>query len=109
MRKLSTGFLTRGGEAMTDKWKPVRDMAFVRELPVEQTGLIVSPIDLNRSRDNTSILQGIVEAIGPQVTELAVGDRVCYEIDAGEERLPNDDMVRIMYEGQIMYVLESGS
>lgn len=89
---------------MTDKWKPVRDMAFIRELPVEQTGLIIAPMDLNRSRDNAPILKGIVEAIGPRVTDFKVGDTVYFEIDAGEFRIPGDDMVRIMYEGQVMYV-----
>jgi hypothetical protein len=82
-------------------WQPVRDLCFIRELPVRQTGLIVAPIDLNRSKDNTTWLQGRVEAVGPKVTTVAVGDLVWYEIEMGEFRVPGDDMVRIMYEGQI--------
>jgi co-chaperonin GroES (HSP10) len=90
-------------------WKPVRDLVYVRELPVEQEGLIISPIDLNRSTDNTTYLQGIVEAVGPKVRDLKVGDRVWFEIHAGEFRIPGDDMVRIMYEGQITGVEGEGA
>jgi len=85
-------------------WKPVRDFVFVRELPVEQTGLIISGIDLNRSSDHSPVLRGLVEAIGPHVTDMQVGDHVVYEIHAGEFRVPGDDMVRIIHEADIAWV-----
>lgn len=86
-------------------WKPVRDLCFVRELPVEQAGVIIPGIDLNRSPDHTKTLEGIVEAVGPKVDLVRVGDRVVYEIGAGEFRVPSDDMVRIMKEADIEGVL----
>ena len=85
-------------------WKPVRDLCFVRELPVEQTGLIISGIDLNRSVDHSPVLNGIVEAVGPLVTDVQAGDHVTFEIGAGEFRIPGDDMVRIMHEEDIAWV-----
>ena len=85
-------------------WKPTRSLCFVRELPVEQAGLIVPGIDMNRSADHSPVLHGIVEAVGPQVTLMSVGDRVAYEIGAGEFRVPGDDMVRIMYEKDVAWV-----
>jgi co-chaperonin GroES (HSP10) len=87
-------------------WKPTRDLIFVRELPVEQTGLIIPGIDLNRSKTNSPVLYGIVEGIGPRVTDVQVGDRVAYEIEAGEFRVPGDDEVRIMKEEDIAWVCE---
>ncbi len=86
-------------------WKPVRDLCFVRELPVEQTGVIIPGIDLNRSPDHTKTLEGIVEAVGPRVDLVRVGDRVVYEIGAGEFRVPGDDMVRIMKECDIAGII----
>lgn len=94
---------------MSHNWKPVRDFCFVRELPVEQEGLIISPIDLNRSTDHTKFLTGRVEAVGPQVTDVQVGDLVWYEIHAGEFRIPEDDMVRIMYEADVAAVWDSST
>jgi hypothetical protein len=87
-------------------WKPVRDFCFIRELPVTLPGLILSGIDLNRSADHSPVLYGMVEAVGPRVTLVAIGDRVAYEIGAGEFRLPGDDMVRIMYEKDVAWVDE---
>jgi len=91
-------------------WKPVRDLCFIRELPVEQPPgtLVLSGIDLNRSPDHTKTLEGIVEAVGPKVTLVRVGDKVVYDIGAGEFRVPGDDMVRIMYERDIAGVLDEG-
>ena len=85
-------------------WKPVRDLCFVRELPVEQTGLIIPGVDLNRSTDHSPVLSGIVEAIGPRVIDVKVGDTVWFEIGAGEFRVPGDDMVRIMFEEDVAWV-----
>ena len=50
-------------------WKPTRSLCFVRELPAEQTGLIIPGVDLNKSPDHSPHLQGYVEAVGPAVTE----------------------------------------
>jgi co-chaperonin GroES (HSP10) len=86
-------------------WKPTRDLCFVRELPVEQTGLIIPGIDLNRSADHSPVLMGVVEAVGPRVTLVVVGDRVAYEIGAGEFRVPGDDEVRIMKECDVACVV----
>ena len=87
-------------------WKPTRDLCFIREQLVEQTGLIIPGIDMNRSADHSPILYGIVEAIGPRVTDVKVGDRVAFEIGAGEFRVPADDMVRIMKEEDIAWVCD---
>ena len=89
-------------------WKPTRSLCFVRELPAEQTGLIIPGVDLNKSPDHSPHLQGYVEAIGPAVTDVQVGDLVWYEIGAGEYRVPGDDMVRIMYERDIVGVTAHG-
>jgi co-chaperonin GroES (HSP10) len=86
-------------------WQPVRDFCFVRELPVEQKGVIIPGIDLNRSADHSPVLYGIVEAVGLKVTDVVVGDRVAFEIGTGEFRIPGDDMVRIMYERDIAWVV----
>jgi len=94
---------------VADNWRPTRDFVFVRELPVEQTGLIIPPIDPNRSSDLSPILTGIVEAVGPKVTELQPGDFVYYEIHAGEFRIPGDDMVRIIYEHDILGVSDAAA
>jgi co-chaperonin GroES (HSP10) len=85
-------------------WKPTRDLCFIRELPVEQKGLIIPGVDLNRSAKNSPVLAGIVEAIGPKVTLVAVGDKVWYEIGSGEFRVPGDDMVRIILEEDVAMV-----
>lgn len=85
-------------------WKPVRDLCFVRELPVEQTSVIIPGIDLNRSAAHSPVLTGIVEAVGPHVTDVAIGDHVTFEIGSGEFRIPGDDMVRIMKEEDVAWV-----
>ena len=87
-------------------WKPVHDLVFIRELPVTLDSVIIPGIDLNRSKENSPILYGIVEAIGPEVTDMQVGDRVAYEIHAGEFRMPGDDEVRIMYERDVAWICE---
>ena len=48
---------------------------------------------------------GAVEAVGPRVTDVRVGDRVAFEIGSGEYRIPGDDMVRIMYEKDVAWVV----
>jgi co-chaperonin GroES (HSP10) len=97
-----------------DPWIPVRDLIYVRELPVEQEGLIISPVDLNTSTDNTKVLQGIVEAVGPgrisektgvRITpDVKVGDKVWFEIGAGVFRMPGDDDVRLIEEKDLLAV-----
>ena len=87
-------------------WKPVRDFVFVRELSGKQEGLIIPGVDLNRSKENSPTLEGIVEGIGPRVTDVKVGDRVVYEIHAGEFRIPGDDDVRIMHERDVAGVID---
>ena len=99
-----------------EPWKPVRDLIYVRELPVEQEGLIISPVDLNTSTANTKVLQGIVEAVGPgrisektciRITpEVKVGDKVWFEIGAGVFRVPGDDLVRLIEEKDLLAVEE---
>ena len=85
-------------------WKPVGALCFVRELPVEQKGMIIAGYDLNKSVKDSPILCGIVEAVGPKVTDVKRGDRVWFEIGVGEFRMPGDDMVRIMFEEDIAAV-----
>lgn len=78
--------------------RPVRDLLLIRELPVEQTGLVQLAGDPNRS---AVWLWGDVEAVGPLVVDCRVGDRVLFPVGAGEFRVPGDDDVIIMKEEDV--------
>lgn len=86
--------------------KPLHDRVLVRRLSVEQVsrgGIILSeaaPTDNQR--------EGIVEAIGPDVQEVAVGDRVVMGKWSGEDTKIEGENLVMIRESDIFGVLENG-
>lgn len=85
------------------KYSLLRDLVTVRELPAPKDSEIIISIDNPNNRRET-VINGIVEQIGPKVKGVKPGDKVWYEIEMGKARLPWDLDVRIMAEDQIAFV-----
>ena len=81
----------------------IRDVVHVREIqapPLSQT--LWTPPDASGNKTPGSVIPGEVVAVGPDVTQVAVGDRVWYEVEMGFARLPDD--TRVMREDDIFGV-----
>ena len=84
----------------------IRDVVHVRELPAPRLSQILwTPEDPNKMPE--TVIPGEVVRIGPDVTQVAVGDKVWYEVEMGFARLPApDEDIRVMREDDIFGVVE---
>jgi NADPH:quinone reductase-like Zn-dependent oxidoreductase len=88
-----------------DNLRLIRDVVHVRELPAPSASqLLWTPPDAADNKTPGSVIPGIVTAVGPDVTQVAVGDRVWYEVEMGFARLPGDTDTRVMREDDIFGV-----
>ena len=75
-----------------------------RELPSEKIGLIVVP---ERSRQTPQ--EGVVVAVGPEVTTLSTGDRVLFGRYAGLPVSLDDRLYTLLWERDVMAVFGEGT
>jgi NADPH:quinone reductase-like Zn-dependent oxidoreductase len=83
----------------------IRDVVHVKEIQVEASSVIWTPDPPNKTPG--SIIPGIVVAVGPDVTQVAPGDKVWYEVEMGFARL-SDESIRVMREDDIFGVESNG-
>lgn len=70
-----------------------------RELPAETHGLIVIP---ERSRQTPQ--EGVVVAVGPDVTTLSTGDRVLFGRYAGIPTMVDNRLYTLLWERDVLAV-----
>lgn len=84
--------------------QPLHDRVLVRRVAVEQVsrgGIILSEADPIESQR-----EGIVQAIGPKVYEIAVGDRVVLGKWSGEDTKIEGENLVMVRETDILGVIE---
>jgi hypothetical protein len=95
--------MSRIGGVELKEYSLLRDLVSVRELPAPKDSEVILQID-NPNKRRETVINGIVEKIGPKVKGVSIGDKVWYEIEMGKARLPWDVDVRIMAEDQIAFI-----
>lgn len=86
----------------------IRDVVHVREIQAPPLSTVLwVPVDRNKTPG--TVIPGEVVRVGPDVTQVAVGDRVWYEVEMGFARLPGADTdIRVMREDDIFGVEVAG-